>query len=302
MTDAKRCQKSYGLGNPVALSVFRVIFSANFIKLISSLRESIGHLCPVLGGVVTALILNSAFVTAKAVDLAKEDQNPLSRFYIIRFEDNAQFGFGPDNDVLNFFRIQPLIPFDLNENWNLVTRAVIPIVHQPWPESTDGLGDVALAMFLTPAKARKFIWGVGPALVLPTATDALIGAEKWLAGPAVAGVYTSGPWLVGAVIQNLWSFAGDDGRQDVNVMTLRPVINYNLPNGWYLSSSPSIAANWKADGDNRWLVPLGGGVGKIFTIGGQRMSALVESYYHIMSPEIGPDWQLRLQLSFLYPE
>ncbi len=115
-------------------------------------RQSMNHLCPVLSGVVTALILNPTFVMAEAVDLAKEDQNPLSRFYIMRFEDNAQFGFGPDNDVLNFFRIQPLIPFDLNENWNLVTRAVIPIVHQPWPESTDGLGDVALAMFLTPAR------------------------------------------------------------------------------------------------------------------------------------------------------
>jgi hypothetical protein len=261
------------------------------------------HLCSAVGSIVTAMALNSTFVMAEeALDLAKEDQNPVSRFYIMRFEDNAQLGFGPDDDALNFFRIQPLIPFDLNENWSLVTRAVIPIVHQPWPESTDGLGDVALAMFLTPARAGKFIWGAGPALLLPTATDERIGVEKWSAGPAVAGVYTNGPWLLGAVIQNLWSFAGDHGRQDVNVMTLRPLINYNLPNGWYLSSSPSIAANWKGDSNDRWLVPLGGGVGKIFTIGGQRMSALVESYYHIISPEIGPDWQLRLQLSFMYPE
>ena len=236
------------------------------------------------------------------LDLAQQEQNPLTRFYTLRFEDNAQFGFGPDNEILNFFRIQPLIPFELNENWSLITRAVIPIVHQPWPESTDGLSDVALTMFLTPARAGKFIWGVGPALVLPTATDEMIGTEKWSAGPAVAGIYMSGPWVVGAVIQNVWSFAGDDGRQDVNAMTLRPIINYNLPNGWYLTSSPSIAANWKADSDNRWFVPLGGGVGKIFTVGGQRMSATLESYYHVVSPEIGPDWQLRLQFSLLYPE
>jgi hypothetical protein len=262
----------------------------------------------VLVGITFALVLNSVFAAEEVVNnsatmmLAKQEQNPLARFYSLRFEDNAHFGFGPDNDVQNFFRIQPLIPLKLNDNWHLITRVVIPIVHQPWPESTDGLSDIALAMFLTPATTGKFIWGVGPALVLPTATDEMIGTEKWSAGPAVAGVYSSGLWLVGAVIQNVWSFAGDDDRQDVNVLTLRPIINYNLPNGWYLTSSPSITADWKAaDGDNRWLVPLGGGVGKIFTLGGQRMSAVVESYYHIKSPEIGPDWQLRLQLSFLYP-
>ena len=237
-----------------------------------------------------------------AMDLAKQEQNPLTRFYTLRFEDNAQFGFGPDNDVLNFFRIQPLIPFELNENWSLITRAVIPIVHQPWPDSKDGLSDIVLNLFLTPAKSGKFVWGVGPALVLPTATDEMIGTEKWSAGPAVAGIYMNGPWVVGAVVQNLWSFAGDDDREDVNAMTLRPIINYNLPNGWYLTSSPLIAANWEVDGDNRWLVPLGGGVGKIFTLGGQRVSATVEAYKHIVSPEIGPDWQLRLQFSFLYPE
>jgi hypothetical protein len=236
-----------------------------------------------------------------SMDLAKQDQNPVTRLYIMRFEDNAQFGFGPDNKVLNFFRIQPIIPIDLNENWSLLTRAIIPIAHQPWPESTDGLSDTNVTMFVTPARAGKFVWGVGPALLLPTATDEIIGTGKWSAGPALAGIYSTGPWLAGAVIQNLWSFAGDDGRKDVNTMTLRPLINYNLPHGWYLTSSPSIAANWEADGDNRWLVPLGGGVGKIFTVGGRRMSAVVESYYHIMSPDIGPDWQLRLQLSFLYP-
>ena len=165
-------------------------------------------------GLAALLMPQSTFATSQSVDLAQQDQNPITRFYIMRFEDNAQMGFGPDEEVLNFFRIQPLIPFKLNENWNLVTRAVIPIVHQPWPESTNGLSDVALTMFLTPARAGKFIWGVGPALVLPTATDEMIGTEKWSAGPAVARVYTSGPWLVGAVIQNLWSFAGADDRQE----------------------------------------------------------------------------------------
>ena len=265
--------------------------------------------CTIQACILSALLLSPVFAAEQtgsdnhsATDLVKEDQNPLTRLYAIRFEDNAQFGFGPDEDVLNFFRIQPLLPVNLNDDWSLLVRPIIPVVHQPWPESTDGLSDIVVATFLTPARAGRFIWGVGPVLVLPTATDDRIGTEKWSAGPAMGGIYTSGPWVIGAVLQNVWSFAGEDDRQDVNVMTFRPHISYNLPNGWYLSSSPSIAANWKAGGDDRWLVPLGGGVGKIFTIGGQRMSALVESYYHVKSPAIGPDWQLRFQLTFLYPE
>jgi hypothetical protein len=262
----------------------------------------------VLAGIAAALLLDSTLVQAEpdkdpsAAELAKEDQNPITRFYVMRFEDNVQFGFGPDDEALNFFRIQPLIPFELSGSWTLLTRVILPIVHQPWPQSTDGLGDISLIAFLTPARSGKFIWGMGPALLLPTATGDVVGTEKWSAGPAAAGAYTSGPWVVGAVIQNLWSFAGDDDRLDVNVMTLRPLVNYNLPNGWYLTTSPSIAANWEADAGDRWFVPLGGGVGKVFSIGGQRMSATLESYYHVESPAIGPDWQLRVQFSLLYPD
>ncbi len=250
----------------------------------------------------TLITLGWLGARADTTELAREEQNPITRFYVMRFEDNAQFGFGPDNEVLNFFRIQPLVPFKLNDNWTLLTRAIIPIAHQPFPHTRDGLSDIALTSFLTPARTGKFIWGAGPALVFPTATDDLLGTEKWSVGPALAGVYSSGPWVVGVVALNVWSFAGADDRRDINVMTLRPLINYNLPNGWYLTSSPSIAANWEADGDDRWLVPLGGGAGKVFAIGRQRVSLTMETYYHVVSPAIGPDWQLRLQFSLLYPD
>ena len=253
------------------------------------------------------LILISAFAAEGAeqkdamTELAKQEQNPLARLIRVQFEDNAQLGFGPDNGVLNFLRIQPVIPFDLSEDWSLIARPVIPIVHQPWPESVDGLGDIGLQLLLSPEKSGKFIWGVGPAFLFPSATDKIIGTGKWSAGPAVVGAYTSGPWVVGAIVNQLWSFAGDDSRQDVNAMTLRPFINYNLSNGWFLGSSPTITASWEAD-NNRWLVPLGGGVGKVFAIGKKHMSIVLEGYYHVVSPEIGPDWQLRLQVTFLLPK
>lgn len=238
-----------------------------------------------------------------AEELARQDQNPITRFYVMRFEDNVQLGFGPNDEALNFFRFQPLVPLRLGADWVLLTRFIIPLVHQPWPQTNDGLGDISAIAFLTPARSGQFIWGLGPGFLLPTATKPELGTERFSAGPAVAGVYTRGPWVVGVVAQNLWSFAGDNDRLDVELMTLRPLLNYNLPRGWFLTTSPSIAANWETDeDDDRWLVPVGAGVGKVFAIGRQRMSTTVESYYHVEAAKIGPEWQMRLQLSFLYPD
>lgn len=237
------------------------------------------------------------------LDLAIEDLNPLTRMYVMRFEDNVQFGFGPDDEPLNFFRIQPLIPFELSPRWTLLTRVLVPLAHAPWPETADGLGDVNVTSLLTPAQGRRFVWGVGPTFALPTASHDRLGTNKWAAGPAAGAVYNSRRWQVGLIVQNLWSFAGDGSRDKVNLMAIRPTVSYHLEHGWYLSSSPSIAADWAArDDDNRWLVPVGGGVGKVLNIGGQRISTLVEAYYHALSPAIGPDWQLRLQVSLLYPK
>lgn len=220
-------------------------------------------------------------------------------------EDNAQFGFGPENGTLNFLRLQPTIAFNLTKGLSLVTREILPIVHRPGPPSSiDGLGDIALQLFLTPRKRSKFLWGVGPAFVFPSATDDAIGTEKWSAGPAVIVTYSTGRWVFGAIANQLWSFAGANDRRGVSVMTLRPLVNYNLSHGWYLVSSPSIGASWKADDVNHlWLVPVGGGVGKAFSLSPSLgLNTVLEAYYHVVSPPIGPKWQLRFQLTFLFPK
>lgn len=237
-----------------------------------------------------------------AEELARQDQNPITRFYVMRFEDNVQVGVGPHDEAVNFFRFQPLVPLKLGRDWTLLTRFIVPLVHQPWPETNDGLGDISVNLFVTPTRSGGFSWGLGPGFLLPTATKESLGTERFSAGPAVAAIYSTGPWVLGVVAQNLWSFAGDNDRQDVRLMTLRPLVNYNLPLGWFLTTSPSIAASWEAPHDDRWLVPVGGGVGRVFHVGSQRLSATVESYYHVESPKFGPNWQMRLQLSFLYPD
>jgi len=111
-----------------------------------------------------------------------------------------------------------------------------------------------------------------------------------------------GPWVYGGLINQIWSFAGDNDRADVSQMLLQPFVNYNMPDGWYLVSAPIITANWEASSDNAWTVPLGGGIGKIFTVGKQPLNASIQGYYNVQKPDMGADWTLRAQLQFLFPK
>ena len=239
-------------------------------------------------------------------DLAQAAQNPVANMISLPLQNNTNFGVGPGDDVQNVLNIQPVIPVKLSENWNLITRTIAPLIYQPelgpGSDSEFGLGDINATLFLSPAKAGKIIWGAGPAFSFPTASDKVLGSEKWSAGPSVVALKIQGPWVVGCLASNLWSFAGDDDRQDVNQFLFQYFINYNLPEGWYVSSAPIITANWEADSDNTWTVPFGGGVGKIFRIGKQPLNAQVQGFYNAITPNNGADWTLRLQLQFLFPK
>ena len=136
----------------------------------------------------------------------------------------------------------------------------------------------------------------------PSATDDSLGTGKWSAGPGFVALSIQGPWVFGALINNIWSFAGDDDREDVNLMLLQPFVNFNFRSGWYINSSPILTANWEADSDNTWTIPLGGGIGKIFNIGKQPVNAQLTSYYNVEHPYQGPEWQLRAQIQFLFPK
>ena len=142
---------------------------------------------------------------------------------------------------------------------------------------------------------------MGGALVLPTASDDALGNDKWSVGPSVVVLTMPGKWVIGSLISNVWSVGGF-GDEDVNFFTWQYFINYNMDNGWYLTSAPIITANWEADSDNTWTVPFGGGIGKIFRIGKQPLNAQVSAYYNVETPASGADWQLRLQLQMLFPK
>ena len=164
------------------------------------------------------------------------------------------------------------------------------------------LGDIVFTAFLSPAKPKKFIWGLGPALLLPSATDDFLGTGKWALGPSVVVLDMQGSWVYGIVASNVWSFVGDEERGDVNLMSLQYFVNYNLPDGWYLTSAPIISSNWDADSGNKWTVPVGGGFGKITRIGKQPVNFSAQAYYNAVTPELGASWQLRLSATFLFPK
>ena len=181
-----------------------------------------------------------------------------------------------------------------------------PIISQPSPgpgiPGATGLGDINPSLFLSPANAsKKFIWGAGPTFTLPTATEPVLGNQKWCAGPAVVALTMQGHWVVGALANQQWSFAGWGGH-NVSAFLTQPFVNYNLPHGWYLSSSPIITANWEASSGNQWTVPLGGGVGKLQWFGKLPINFQLQSFYNVVTPKFGSDWQLRFQIQFLFPK
>ncbi len=239
-------------------------------------------------------------------ELAKKTQNPVSDLISVPIQNNFNFGVGPDDDLQYVLNIQPVYPMNLSENWNWIHRAIIPFIDQPElaPGFGDefGLSDIQYQGFLSPAKPGKLIWGVGPVLSFPTAGDEALGTEKWSAGVGAVALTIKGPWVIGALVTNIWSFAGEDDRADVNQGLLQYFINYNFPGGFYFTSAPVITANWEADSDDRWTVPFGGGFGKILKIGKLPINTSLSAYYNVEHPDNGPEWSARLQFQFLFPK
>jgi len=240
-------------------------------------------------------------------DLQKAVQNPVANLISVPFQNNINYQIGSYDRSSNTLNIQPVIPAGLTGKVMLISRIIIPLVDQPdvtapGGQST-GLGDVNPTFFFAPAHPGMFIWGLGPSFLLATGTQQATGSGKWCAGPSVVVLVQPAPWTIGALVNNLWSFAGQSARADVNQMTLQYFVNYNLNKALFLTSSPIITANWEAAGGERWVVPFGGGLGALFKVGRQPMNAQLAAFYNAVTPNTVPTarWQLRLQLALLFP-
>lgn len=261
-------------------------------------------------GIYVAMVLAlcvAAGAEESETDLAKKTQNPVADLISVPFQNNFNFETGPNEKTVWIDNIQPVIPIHLNERWNLITRTIMPLVNQPalapGADHAFGLGDVNPSLFLSPAGAKGLVWGVGPTMTIPTATSRELGSGKWSAGPTAVALVMHGPWVTGALMNNQWSFAGWGDRR-VNQMLFQPFLNYNLPKGWYLSTAPIMTTDWTASRGNQWTVPVGGGGGKLWRLGkvGLPLNTQLQAYYNAVKPDLGPDWQLRVQFQFLFPQ
>ena len=245
-------------------------------------------------------------------DLRSAVQNPISSLISLPFK--FTFDYGAPNGEASFLNIQPVVPVTVGD-WNLVNRLIVPLVDSPGEvagtpgipnpvegDGATGLGDINYSLFFSPVKYDKAIWGLGPSISIPTATSDQLGSEQWSAGPTGVVLFQPKWGTVGGLVRHLWSFAGESDRDNVNQSLFEPFINYNLPKGWYLISDIIIIANWEADSNNTWTVPLGGGVGKLFKIGNQAINARTEAYYNVEKPDNAPDWQWGFTIQFLFPK
>jgi hypothetical protein len=200
-------------------------------------------------------------------DIAKKSQNPVGDLYVFPFNNYAAFGVGPHRGTEDILEFQPVIPIHVNDDWNIITRAILPFVWtpdlSPAPSVPFGTAPLQVTSFLTPKNPTNgWLWGAGPIVQAPTISNPRLGSNVWGAGPAAVLVYSGGPWVLGVLVNNVWSFGGTHGPDGTSYSNflVEPFLNYNFGKGWFVYSDPLITANWEASG-TKWTVPIGGGVG-----------------------------------------
>jgi hypothetical protein len=253
------------------------------------------------------LATGPARAAPSAEELAKLAQNPVGNLISIPFQNNTNFNVGPLNGTQNILNIQPVIPISVNKDWNVITRTIVPVISQPAMFPTDsrtsGIGDTVFTAYLSPAQPHGLIWGAGPVTQVPTDSNGL-GNKNWGLGPSfvLLRLEQGNPWVYGFLVNNVWSLSGSERGGSYNNGLIQPFVNYNFRDGFYLTSAPIATVNWKADSGQRWTVPLGGGVGKIFHIGRLPVNTQLSAYYNVVHPDDGASWQLRFQVQLMFPK
>jgi hypothetical protein len=273
-------------------------------------------------GLVAILVLSSAGTVRSAepspssdggsaddaTALAKKLQNPIGDLYSFPFQNNTNFNTGPNKGTQDILNIQPVIPIHINEDWNVITRTILPLIWQPslQPAQTVpfGSGPTTFSAFLSPSKpVNGWLWAVGPVIQVPTISDKSLGSNVWGAGPTAALVYIKGPWVTGVLANNVWSLGGTQGLSGTryNLFLVQPFANYNFDKGWYTGTAPIITANWLTAGNKAWTLPVGAQVGRVVKIGGKLpVNFLLGAYYDALRPEYGSTWQLRTQVTLIF--
>ncbi len=237
-------------------------------------------------------------------DIAKLRANPLRGLKNVSLTEQVNFGTPSHNDEQNVVTLQPLWPVELNDKWDLILYPFLPLVSQEDGDghgTITGLGNAVVTMGFTPQFTDAFIWALGPVVQLPTATNHQLGPDMWAAGPAAALFVEPDPWVVGLLLENIWSFAGSSDSK-INFFSAEYFLTRNLPQGWFLQSNGTITSDWHAARGDQWTVPVGGGFGKVFTIGERSLSLSTQALYNAVAPANGPDWSVSLGIQFIFAQ
>jgi len=240
-------------------------------------------------------------------ELAKQVSNPISSLISVPLQLNYDTGLGPNDDGGRVqLNVQPVIPVSISKDWNMISRTIVPIIYQsgvfPGEGSQLGTGDVLQSLFFSPKAhtASGWIWGIGPALSVPLASDDLLGTGKWSAGPTgIALRQTDSGWTYGALINQIWSFAGDGDRSDVSSLFLQPFLAKAIGKGRTITLNSESSYDWKA---GQWTVPLILTYSKVSKIGKQPVSFAGGFRYFADAPDDGPQWGVRFAVTLLFPQ
>jgi hypothetical protein len=247
----------------------------------------------------------------KATEISKQAQDPLSGLILMPVQYNYNFDIGPQDKSSQELLIEPTFPIKLTEKWQILTHTIIPVVSMPEVEgnkSSSGLSNIAFSALISPKTTGKFTWGVGGGILLPTASDTSpiswtntpTGYDCWAAGPSVVGVYKNGPWVAGALFNQMWSFSGDS---EMNAMQIQGFAFYNIGQGFSIGYMPLVTIDWRKASDESTLLPVGLQVGKLFMIKGVfPIGVSLGSYYNVVRPDYAPKNCIRAQLFFVLPE
>ena len=240
---------------------------------------------------------------AQAAELAKKLSNPIASLISVPIQNNWDFGYGPANAMRYTANIQPVIPISLSDDWNLITRTILPVIYAESPvkggRDAWGMGDVLQSFFFSPKQpVGGWIMGAGPALLYPTATDSMLGAGKWAAGPTFVVLQQSKGWTYGVLANHLWSYAGW-GNNDISATFIQPFVSYTTKSFTTFGVNTESSYDWN---NHQWSVPVNLSVSQLFKIGKQPIQVALGGKYYAEGPKDGPDWGLRFAVTFLFPK